>query len=85
MLGGAGESAVLHLPQKKRGGEVSFSHGEGGHKRFWGSFNIGACSFRHTGVGRKTFPLFKRWDAQSFTQSCGGGGKKFHTRVFPIL
>ena len=50
-----------------------------GHKRFIGSFNMGALSFSHTegGVG-KQFPLFKKkgGGTKCFTPTnrVGGGG-----------
>ena len=33
------------LPLQKGGGGKSFSHPEGGHRQFWGIFNMGACKF----------------------------------------
>ena len=36
---GGGGCDVLPI-QKKGGGGKSFSHAEGGHKRFWGSYII---------------------------------------------
>ena len=37
----------------EKGGGNSFSHAEGEHKRFWGSFYAGACfTFSHIEVGR---------------------------------
>ena len=41
-----GKSDVLPLQKKRGEGGKSFSHaegeGEGGHNKFWGSFNMGA-------------------------------------------
>ena len=61
------------LSNGRWGGGKSFSHAEGEHKRFWGSFHPVARGFSHIvgGRGRKTFPLFKR-----------GGGRE---RFYPVL
>ena len=32
-------------PYEKGGGRKSFSHAEGGHTKFWGSFYMSACRF----------------------------------------
>ena len=54
MGGGAREV----LPLQKGGGGKSFSHAEGGHKKFWGSFYVVARNFSHiVGGARKVSTL----------------------------
>ena len=67
-------------PTKKKGGgrrgRKSFSHTEGGHKQFWGSFNTGAWSFSHSdGGGKKCYLVFRG----------GGGTKSFAPAIFHFV
>ena len=63
---------VKFYPYKKGAGGgaekvLAMLKGGGGHKRYWGSFNMGARSFSHTGRGGcNIFLTFK---------VCGGGGE----------
>ena len=58
-----GRSKWSFTPSKRGGGRKNFSRVEGGHKKFWGSFSMGAWTFSHSewrgGGGSQSFHPLK--------------------------